>query len=60
MKLTMVAAIVVYNKKVKDSITCKNILNINDKQIEILIIDNSTQDYKNKTFCEKKILSIFR
>lgn len=54
MKLTMVAAIVVYNKKVKDSITCKNILNINDKQIEILIIDNSTQDYKNKTFCEKK------
>lgn len=54
MKLNAVAVIVVYNKKVEDSITCKNILNNNDNSLRMLIVDNSTIDFENKEYCEKK------
>lgn len=56
MCVSMVAAIVIYNKKVADSITCKCLAdatnNLTGYSLEILIIDNSTSDYKNKEYCD--------
>lgn len=54
MKSNVVAVIVVYNKKVEDSITCKNILNNSDNSLGILIVDNSTTDLGNKEYCANK------
>lgn len=36
MKSNIVAVIVIYNKKVEDSITCKNILNNSDNSLGML------------------------
>lgn len=53
--MTIVAAAVVYNKRVEDSITCKNILNHKiankDDVIEMLVVDNSTNDFGNNNYC---------
>ena len=54
MNNSIVATIVIYNKSIENSITCKNILSFNEDSIEILIVDNSTSNYGNKTYCEKK------
>lgn len=54
MALSIVAAIVVYNKKIEESITCRNILKICDEAVEILVIDNSTHDFQNKNYCSQK------
>lgn len=54
MKSNVVAVIVVYNKKVEDSITCKNILNSSDNSLGILVVDNSTTDLGNKEYCANK------
>lgn len=51
MKSNVVAVIVIYNKRVEESITCKNIMNSGDKSIGLLIIDNSTRDFGNKEYC---------
>lgn len=57
MKLSIVAVIVVYNKKIEESITCKNILNSNYESIEVLIVDNSTSDFGNREYCIKEGLA---
>ena len=54
MNNSIVATIVIYNKSIENSITCKNILSFNEDSIEILIVDNSTSNYGNKAYCEKK------
>ncbi len=54
MNNSIVATIVIYNKSIENSITCKNILSFNEDLIEILIVDNSTSNYGNKAYCEKK------
>lgn len=54
MKSNIVAVIVIYNKKVEDSITCKNILNNSDNSLGMLVVDNSTSDFGNKAYCSKK------
>lgn len=54
MKSNVVAVVVVYNKKVEDSITCKNILNNCDNSLGMLIVDNSTADFGNKEYCANK------
>lgn len=51
--LKIVAVIVVYNKKISNSITCNRIKNIAIKGIEILIVDNGENDYGNESYCEK-------
>lgn len=47
------AVIVVYNKKIQDSITCKCIKQISNINIEILIVDNSEIDQKNEIACQE-------
>ena len=54
MNNSIVATIVIYNKSIENSITCKNILSFNEDLIEILIVDNSTSNYGNKAYCENK------
>lgn len=39
------AVVVLYNKKMYDSITIKNLLQINDKSFHIIVLDNSTEAY---------------
>lgn len=53
MNLKVVAVIVVYNKKIEESITCKSILNSDNESIEILIVDNSTSNLGNREYCMK-------
>jgi GT2 family glycosyltransferase len=43
--------IVIYNKKCLDSVTCLCLKNIDN--INIILVDNSTQDYQNKFFALK-------
>ncbi len=45
------AVVVVYNKKISDSITCKNIKEI-DTDIDVLVVDNSEIDCENNVYCE--------
>ena len=54
MEFSVVLVVVVYNKKVEESITCKNIINNCHNLVEILIIDNSTSDLNNKEYCISK------
>lgn len=54
MEFSVVSVVVVYNKKVEESITCKNIINNCHNLVEILIIDNSTSDLNNKEYCISK------
>ena len=44
------SAIVVYNKRICDSITCRNIRNI-DSDIDILVLDNSEIKTNNEQYC---------
>lgn len=46
------AAIVLYNKKISESITCQRIKEI-DKDIDILVIDNSEKEQGNREYCAK-------
>lgn len=50
--LKFAAVIVIYNKKVQESITCKNLEKIKKDRIDIYIVDNSDKDYGNKNVCE--------
>lgn len=54
--MKIVATIIVYNKRVQDSITCKHILNetiiIQNCNLEILVVDNSTSDFGNEEYCK--------
>lgn len=52
----MTAAIVVYNKKIEDSITYKNLQNISRKSVSILIIDNSDIETGNALYCKQNNL----
>lgn len=54
MKFSIVSVIVVYNKKVEESITCKNIMRTCQESVEILIVDNSTNDFNNREYCINK------
>lgn len=55
MEMLITAIVVVYNKRIEDSLTCRNILKFsNEYNIKICVVDNSTQSNDNLTFCEKK------
>ena len=43
--------VVVYNKNCKDSLTCKSLENA--KGVKVVILDNSTKEYGNETYCRK-------
>ena len=49
--MNIIAAIVVYNKKISDSITCKNISSMKHVDVSTLIIDNSDLDIDNLSCC---------
>ena len=48
------AVVVIYNKNVTDSITLKNLQKIIGHRIEIIVVDNSTQNMGNSEECKKK------
>ncbi len=50
-ELTITAAVVVYNKKISESITCQRIKDI-DSTIDILVLDNSEFDTGNDGYCK--------
>ena len=50
--LKYAAIIVIYNKNIKDSITCRSIKDINDFNIEVVIVDNSEVDFHNNEVCK--------
>lgn len=45
------AIIVVYNKQIRDSITCEKIKHIPNLDIEVIIVDNSEKDLGNGLVC---------
>lgn len=49
--IKITAAIVVYNKRISESITCRVIKEI-DSDIDILVIDNSDQKNENAEYCK--------
>ena len=46
------AAVVLYNKSCRDSLTCQTLLRFGAKAINPLILDNSTRELGNAAFCE--------
>lgn len=46
------AIIVVYNKTIQGSVTCESIKTIRDLNIEIVIVDNSENDFHNEELCK--------
>lgn len=52
MELRYTAIIVLYNKKIENSITCKCINKIAGININIIIVDNSETDQKNESACQ--------
>lgn len=55
--LKICAIIVLYNKKIQDSITYTNIKQIPDSQIELFVVDNSEQEQGNEIFCKERQIS---
>lgn len=45
--------VVVYNQSCSDSLTCEDLRKIFNHNIQVLVFDNSTEDYNNQAFCEK-------
>lgn len=45
------AAVVVYNVACGDSITCRNLVEMNRPGLQVLIYDNSTRDFGNEAYC---------
>lgn len=48
------AIIVIYNKAIDDSITCRCIKKIDGLDVEIIVVDNSETDMGNKKVCDDK------
>lgn len=47
------AVVVIYNKKIEESLTCSLLRKIVGHDIQIIVVDNSTKPNENKTVCEK-------
>lgn len=48
------AAVVVYNVACGDSITCRNLAEMNRHGLQVLIYDNSTRDFGNEAYCREQ------
>ncbi|WP_243431751.1 glycosyltransferase [Clostridium botulinum] len=55
-KEMIVVSIVVYNKKIEESITYKRVKNISRPNIRILVVDNSEIDFGNKEYCKENVI----
>ena len=53
------AIIVIYNKEIEMSVTYNDISNIKDENIEVCIIDNSTEKNNNLLYCNKNKIKYF-
>ncbi len=51
-KAPIYVVVVIYNKKCSESTTCQCLQGLSD--IHVIIVDNSTNDYKNKEFAQSK------
>lgn len=49
--LNIYAVIVIYNKSIRESITCKAIRAISNRNISVVVVDNSDQTNDNKQIC---------
>jgi len=54
MPVSYEAVVVVYNKSIEESVTCKAIDKLKKFNMEVVIVDNSERDFGNSGFCEKK------
>ncbi|MDT2602298.1 glycosyltransferase [Enterococcus hulanensis] len=54
MKQNFFAVVVLYNCTVTDSQTIKNLANVVEHEIEIIVVDNSTLDNNNSDLCKKE------
>ena len=50
-EITYSAIIVVYNKRIRKSITCESIKQISGVNVEIIVVDNSETEQGNKSVC---------
>lgn len=50
-EITYSAIIVVYNKRIRESITCESIKQISGVNVEIIVVDNSETEQGNKSVC---------
>lgn len=59
MMIEYYAIVVLYNKKIQDSITISHLLAIKEDSLHIIVLDNSTDEFvvNNKTFFSDDILS---
>lgn len=55
-KEMIIASIVVYNKKIEESITYKRIKDTSRSNIKILVVDNSETDFGNEEYCKKNMI----
>lgn len=53
------AVVVLYNKKIQESITISNLIQLEEKDLHILVLDNSLNEYveKNKEYFPKSLLT---
>ena len=42
------AIVVLYNKKIQESITISHLMQLKEEQLHIIVLDNSTDDYVGK------------
>ena len=50
-RIKYVAIVVVYNKNIRNSITCNLLRNISASNIEIVVVDNSEENMDNESIC---------
>jgi len=53
-KLEIAAVVVVYNMYCADSPTCRSLLDIDNEAVDVIIYDNSTKDFGNRSYCERR------
>lgn len=53
-EISIACVIVIYNKAVRDSITFKNLQQLSDPNIDILVVDNSDTANENESYCNKR------
>ena len=52
MMIEYYAVVVLYNKKIQESITISHLMQLKEEQLHIIVLDNNTEDYdvENKEY----------
>lgn len=54
METVIHAIVVVYNQFCAESLTCMDLREVSNQNVEVLVFDNSTEDYNNRAYCEQR------